>query len=170
MGGGAVERRGRLARGKNGLQEEANVGRTLGQQIADRIARIRNRKFLDSAMAAAALVSTADADVRLSEQVVLDKILETLDELNVYDPHLGVDLHRSYVDEIQSDPEAGVESAFGVVAEFRDDPEHATLLLSLAICVSKADAIVCNAERAILERLCRELSLPAEETLARVLS
>jgi tellurite resistance protein len=70
---------------------------------SNKIQRLRGRGFLDAAMAAAALVSTADEDVRLSEQYALDHLVQRMDQLRLFDPHTAADLHQRYVERIEAD-------------------------------------------------------------------
>ena len=73
--------------------------------------RQRNRPFLEGVMAACALVATTDGDVSLAEQVRVDQVLQTLDQLRVFDPHVGVDIFREYTDAIMENHELGQENA-----------------------------------------------------------
>ena len=66
----------------------------------DALDRHRNRPFLEAAMAACAVIATDDGTVSFAERVRVDQILETLDQLNIYDPHKGGDIFNEYVDEM----------------------------------------------------------------------
>jgi hypothetical protein len=55
--------------------------------LNERIARHRNRDFLNAAMAAGALAAQADGTVTLSERYRIDGILARLERLRIYDPH-----------------------------------------------------------------------------------
>ena len=82
------------------------------------VARLRNHPFLEAAMAAGALVSTADGVVRLSEQLALDAWIARIERLQVFDEHAGVNLHRDYVEGIQADTVKGRRRALDRVAAF----------------------------------------------------
>ena len=56
-------------------------------------------------MAAGALVAMADGEVKFSEMSALDDLLENVRELQIYDPHVAVDLCRRYVEAIAADVE-----------------------------------------------------------------
>ena len=62
--------------------------------------RRRNEPFLQAVMAASALVATADGEVAFSQRVRVDQILETLEQLKVFDPHEGVNLFNAYAEKI----------------------------------------------------------------------
>ena len=86
-----------------------SLAATLGRTLGDEIRKLRNRKLLEASMASSALVAMADRDVRLSEQMALDSVLEKVEQLRIYDPVKAVDLHRRYVDALREDPVAGRE-------------------------------------------------------------
>jgi tellurite resistance protein len=128
----------------------------------------RNRPFLEAAMAAAALVASADQDVRLSEQLAVDELVVRLEELKVFEPRASADLHRDYVERLAEDPEDGRREALARVAEMRGDEHRSLLILYVAAMVAKADNELSQAERAVVEELCHTLGLPAEGALERI--
>jgi len=60
--------------------------RTARETLRNSLSRIRNRQFLDATMAATALVAMADGEVTFSELSALDAVLETIQDLQIYDP------------------------------------------------------------------------------------
>ena len=93
------------------------------------VERRRNRQFLDATMAACSLIAIADGEVTLAERIRVDRILETLEELKVFDPHEGVNLFNDYCRAIQDSPKEGREKAVRSVKSMAGDPE--TVLCSL---------------------------------------
>ena len=73
---------------------------TLTDKFQEQMERHRNRPFLRAVMAACALVAAADGKVSLAERVRVDQILDTLEELRIFDPHEGVDLFNEFTDAI----------------------------------------------------------------------
>jgi len=133
-----------------------------------KIQQLRQRAFLEAAMAAAALVSTADEDVRLSEQLALDRVLDRLDRLRVFDPHTGVELHRRYAESILADPSQGRLAAIQALVSFDGSDEERLLILYVAAVIAKADQVLSNLERGALDQICQALSLPVEPSLERI--
>jgi tellurite resistance protein len=133
-----------------------------------KVQRLRGRRFLDAAMAAAALVSSADEDVRLSEQYALDHLLARMDKLRVFDPHAGVELHRRYVERIAAEPGNGRQDAIDSVSSFRGDEEKGLLILYVGAVVAKADGDLSEPETRALADISTALGLPAEESLDRI--
>jgi len=132
------------------------------QRWPKQMVRFRDRHFLTACMAAAALVSTADHRIRLSEQIALDHLLERLEKLRVFDPHKAVDLHRSFVEAIESEPEHGRRKAVEAVSAFKGDENDALLILYVAASIARANFDLPQAERDVLLELRDQLGLPAE--------
>ncbi len=135
---------------------------------SSKVARLRNRSFLDAAMAAAALVSAADDDVRLSEQIALDALLERIDKLQVFEPQTAVDIHRDYVERFAADPVLGRKRALDGLAGFRGDEQDRLLILYVGAVIARADSELSDLEEQALADICSALGLPPEESLARV--
>ena len=133
------------------------------RELLKRRGRLSERSFLEAAMAASALVSMADREVRLSEQLGLDYILENAKRLETVDPHEAVEIHRRYVEAIRADADAGQQAALGVISRFRNDPDSARLLLSVGLAIAKADSEVSVVEDAALAGICDALQLRHDE-------
>lgn len=124
------------------------------------LSRFRNRQFLDAAMAAAALVATADGEVTFSELTALDDILETVTDLQIYDPHVAVDIYRDYADAIGADPETGRRDVFKAVRRVGENPEAAELIIRVAVAISRADGEFTAPEARMISELCGVLGVP----------
>jgi len=138
------------------------------QAWSQKVGQLRNRAFLDAAMAAAALVSAADAQVRLSEQLALDEVLGRIDKLQVFEPNTAVDLHRRFVEQLEADAEKGRRSALDAVRGFRGEPSDRLLVLYVAAVIAKADHELSAVEEEALADICDALGLPAQQSLARI--
>ena len=133
-----------------------------------RLQRIRGQRFLDAAMAAAALVSTADEDVRLSEQFTLDRLLDRMEQLRIFDPRTGVELHRRHVERIMSNSREGRRNAIDAVSAFGGDEEKGLLILYVGAAVARADGDLSAPEMQALADIASSLGLPVEESLGRI--
>ena len=138
------------------------------ERWSTKVQQIRGRRFLDAAMAAAALVSTADEDVRLSEQFALDRLLQRMQQLRVFDPRAGVELHRRYVERITAESGDGRRDAIDSVSSFRGDEEQGLLILYVGAVVARADGDLSEPERRALADISSALGLPMEESLGRI--
>lgn len=136
------------------------------QELLDRyhteLERHRNRPMLRGAMAACALAATADGEVRLAERMRVDRILETLEALRVFDPHEGVDLFNDFVEAILASPREGHQRAVEAVQAVTSDRETAALLVRICLAVAEAKAEVTLPEQIEIVMLCSILGVEPE--------
>jgi tellurite resistance protein TerB len=125
--------------------------------------RFRTRRFLDAAMAAAAYLALADEKVKFSERLALDCVLETMNELKIFDVHKAVDLFRDYAEAIQHDRRTGRDRVIRAVSKFACDQDSATLLLKACLFIAKADGVLNEEESAVLEELCSLLRVNSSD-------
>jgi len=129
----------------------------------ERLERQRNRPFLEGVMAACALVATTDGDVSLAEQVRVDQVLATLEQLRIFEPHVGVDIFRHHTDAIMENPELGHENAMEVIAKIATNPETGALLVRVCIAVSEADGELTLADQIEIVSICTRFGIdPAD--------
>ncbi len=100
--------------------------------------RHRNRPFLKAVMAACSLAAVADGEVSFSERMRLDQILQTLEELKIFDPHEAVDLFNGYSAAILASPEGGRKEALKAVQAVTQNPDAAELLIRICLAVAEA--------------------------------
>ena len=110
---------------------------TLINNFQDGLERNRNRPFLSAAMAACALVATADGRVSLGERVRVDQIVETLEALKIFDPHEAVDLFNEFSDTILISPHEGHDNALMALAAGAKDEESKTLIIRMCCAISE---------------------------------
>ena len=103
--------------------------------------RNRTRPFLSAAMAAAALVATADGKVKFGERIRLDQILETLEVLRVYDPHEGVNLFRDYSEAILNSPKEGHQAAVQILRDADLDDKAKQLIIRICCAISESNEV-----------------------------
>jgi tellurite resistance protein len=137
--------------------------RTAKAALARERERFRNRSFLEATMAASALVAMADGEVKFSELSALDDLLESVRELQVYDPHVAVDLCRFHVDAIAADAAAGADAgkvrALEVVGRIAGDDEAARLVIQMCLVISRSDGEFSDSEADMVRDLCAALWL-----------
>lgn len=127
--------------------------------------RNRNRPFLQATMAACALVATADGEVALSERIRVDQILDTLEELKVFDPHDGVDLFNRYSEAILHSPEEGRAQAHRLVQAVTRKSETAALLVRICLAVSEAKGEKSLVDQIEIVMLCSVIGVEPPEGL-----
>ena len=127
--------------------------------LAAELDKLRNRQFLDAAMAASALVSMADGDANITEYSILDQALETIEALRVYDPHDAMDLFRDYIEGLRTDPAATRHKIMQSIERIRGDRDAAELPIRLCLAIGKADEDFSEPEMAVIAELRRVLAL-----------
>ena len=134
--------------------------RTARETLRNSLSRIRNRQFLDATMDATALVATADGEVTFSELSALDTVLESIQDLQIYDPHIAVDKYKDFADAIADDPERGRRNAIATVHKVAGDADAAELVIRVAVAISKADGELSRQEAKSISDLCETLGVP----------
>ena len=137
----------------------ASLIRTAKAALVREHERLRNRSFLEATMAASALVAMADGEVKFSELSALDDLLENVRELQVYDPHVAVDLCRDYVEAIAADVEVGKAKALQAVGRIAGDDKAARLVVQMCLVISRSDGEFSESEVDAVRDLCAALWL-----------
>ena len=125
----------------------------------ERLERHRNLPFLKAVMAASALAAIADGEVTLGQRLRMDRILETLTRLKVFDPHEGVNLFNEYVQEILASPRQGREAALRDIRAAADGEETRQLLVRVCIAISEAGGRMGLVEQIEIVSLCSLLEV-----------
>ncbi len=115
------------------------------------------RAFVDAAMAASALVATADGEVSFAERSRLDDLLTKVEPLASFDVHEAADLFRVYAETIRADPADGRAQALKAVRPFRGDPDAARRLLRIACVMGRAGGAYSQPGMSEIRRLAETL-------------
>lgn len=143
---------GLLERLKGGIQAQAE--------------RHRNRPFLEATMAASALVAAADGTVSFSERHRVDQILESLDQLKIFDPHEAVNLFNDTLASLSETPDRGRDAALKQIARLAEDPEASRLMVRICCAISEADGEFSPPEWQQIEAICAALGVNLEDCVA----
>jgi tellurite resistance protein TerB len=127
------------------------------------IERHRNRPFLKASMAACALAAVADGAPTLSERIRVDQILETLEELKIFDPHEGVDLFNEFSTALLESPVEGHKKALDAVRAVSANPDAGALLVRMCLAVADAKGQKCRTDEVEIEAVCNALRLDPGE-------
>ncbi len=124
-----------------------------------------NRHFLEAAMATSALVAMADEDVRFSERVALDHVLDHVEQLRVYQPERAVELHRSFVESLGADAAASRARLLEIIGRCRGHSRSAHLLVRIGIAIAKADSELSATEVDVITEICATLEVDTCQAL-----
>ena len=112
---------------------------SLTEQYREQVSRHKNLPFLKATMASCAVVATADGKLSYTERVRVDQILATLEQLQVFDPHEGVDLFLEFAEHILMAPKDGHERALEALDWVKDEPETAKLIIRICLAVAESN-------------------------------
>ncbi len=136
-----------------------NLLEKLSDSLFTTAERSRSRAFLDAAMAASALVATANGDVSFAQRSRLDALLDSVEPLKAHDAHDAADLFRIFADNILAHPEEGRARALKAVGCLDDDGEAAQLLLRIACAMARADGAYSRPGRAQIRKIAETLGI-----------
>lgn len=123
----------------------------------------RHRDFVDTTMAACALVALADDDHRLSELVARDRILHHLDLERTVDVNRAVAAYEKYSRLVETGGATGRKTLLEIVAGVKGDRERSEKLVRVCIAIGRADQQFSPRERSVVEDICHALGLhPAD--------
>ena len=125
----------------------------------ERLRRHRNLPFLRGVMAASALVAVADGSVSLGQRMRMDSVMETLEKLQVFDPHEGVDLFNQFVEAIRTSPQTGREAAIQAVRDVAKDQETKQLMLRVCLAISETNGKISMVDQIEIVSLCSLLDI-----------
>jgi tellurite resistance protein TerB len=148
--------------GQGGGPDTRSAGRAVLETLKRELERYRQRPFLDALMAGCALVATSDGVVSLSERSRVDRIFESLRELETFDANEAVDRFNDFAEAIAEDAAEGRLAALAELEDQAHEPIRATLLLRACVAVSLADGELNDAERLALADVCSALALPPD--------
>ncbi len=125
--------------------------------LNERIARHRNRDFLNAAMACSALVTQADGKITLSQRYRIDGILARLERFRIYDPHKVARILDGFLTELRDNPEAAHGVLLGKLRRIAEDREAAALTVRIALSVSHSDGGFSASKQAWFAEICAVL-------------
>ena len=122
----------------------------------------QNQPFLKAAMAACAMVSMSEGEVRFCDRIRLDQILSTLERLKIFDPHEGVEIFNDFSMKIRATPKEGHAEAIAAVKKVATDKTTAELIVRLCLAISLSDGKTSMVEQIEIVSLCSLLGVDAE--------
>ncbi len=115
--------------------------------------RVRDNRFLDAAMAAAALVACAGEAVDSAECKLLDRILDAFEDLKAFDAHLAAHSFDAFVRCIRIQGEQGRVKALKAVSDIAGDAQGAQLVVKIGRAAARAGVGLTPAERRQIEAI-----------------
>lgn len=104
--------------------------------LTARIARHRNRDFLDAVLAASALATEVDGTISFSERYRIDDILASLERLKIYDRYEVRRVLDGFLTDLRANPQAAREVLLRKLERIAEDRKTAELIVRIALSVS----------------------------------
>lgn len=145
----------------------ARARETLGT-LQTNAQRFRNSDFLDAAMAAGALITVADGEIKREEKMKAITFVQSHDALKIFDPS---DVNRRFTQHLEGldpankdfDTDIAEITALRAIGKVKKNDEQARMVLRLAIAIGGADGDFDANEKAQAAKIARELNLdPAD--------
>lgn len=123
------------------------------------VAKIRSKGFLEAVVAGCALVAHADGVVRPEEKQKMMGFLRNSEVLSVFSADEIIVIFDKYAKQFEFDAQIGQASALQAVAKVKDKEAEARLMVRVCCAVGAADGDFDEKERAVVRKICTELSL-----------
>lgn len=144
-------------------RQMAGFLKSLTEQYREQVERHKNLPFLKATMASCAVVATADGKVSFTERVRVDQIMATLEQLQIFDPHEGVDLFLEFAEHILMAPKDGHDRALEALEWVRDEPETAKLIIRICLAVAESNGDTSLTDQIEIVTLCSRLGVEPSE-------
>ena len=141
----------------------SNIIESLKASIAKYQQKVRDRKFLEAAMGACALLSLADGEISFAELIARDYLLDNVNRLQLFDPNQAAEVFRAQAEALEADNETQKARILETIAQFANDAELAPLLLRICIAIAIADRNFSSSEREVVSQLGKMLGLEESE-------
>jgi len=128
--------------------------------------RAREFFFLKACMAASAVVAVADGFACQREALAVKTVMNTLDELKIFDSKHGSEIYRDFLKQLEKDPEAGLAAAMKCIEGVKDDDNLTLLLVMICQTISEADGIVRPEEVDAIDHICGLLHVESSKIKA----
>lgn len=134
------------------------VSRLTGGLI-DAEARPVNRRFSDAAIAAAALVGTADGPIDFVKRSLLDQIVGSVDALKSLQVHVVVDLFNERVEQLDQDRAGAREELLATIGQVSGVTREAEVVTKIACAMGRQDGKYSPAAQLEIEAVSRALGI-----------
>lgn len=141
-----------------GLFNKAKAG------LAEAVAKVKNKEFMEAAMAGCALIAAADGEIETTEKAKLAKFIERSPELAVFDRTLLIGTFNRFADQLDFDFFMGKDACMKEIRQIPGD-EQKVLCLRLLVAIAGSDGEIEPAERKVIGEVAGALGLSVGEFL-----
>lgn len=144
----------------NWLKEKGSEARA---RLTAEVSKFKNRTFMESTVAACALVAAADGTISSEEKQKMAGFIRNSDELKHFDMKDIIAFFEKIVGNFDFDAEIGRAEALKVIGRLRGNEEQARVMVRVACAIGASDGNFDPDEKAVVRSICKELGLnPAD--------
>ncbi|MFD1009398.1 MULTISPECIES: tellurite resistance TerB family protein [Oceanisphaera] len=140
----------------NKIKDSLNSGRN---ELATRVSKYKNRKFMEGTVAACAYVAMASDGVSAEEKQKMIGFIKNSPELSVFDTEQIIEVFNKLASNFEFDKDIGKGEAMKLITRMRDETDAAQLMLRVAIAIGKSDGDFDAEEKASAKEICVALGL-----------
>lgn len=137
-----------------------NILKTVTGDITGAMKKYASKPLMEGTMAALALVSIANGEVKQEEKKKLLGFIKRDEALKVFKTKDLTDSFEKYIDELEFDKGIGEDTCMQAIRKATDDSDAARLLVRGCIAIAGADGDFDKSEVAVVKKICDALSLP----------
>ena len=136
--------------------------------LATNAKKYRNADFLESAMAASAMITVADGSITREEKEKAFNFVKNLEALQIFDPIEVGNCFKKHLDRLDPDnPGTDVDIAsitsMQIIGKIKKNDAQARMVLRLAIAIGGADGNFDDQEKTKASQIAKELGLSPSE-------
>lgn len=134
----------------------------LGKSLQDEVKKFSNQTFLEGVLAGAALVAYADGNVSSDEKQKLIRFVQTNDALSVFESDKVIKTFTKFIERMDFDTVIGTGECLKTISKLKGKDE-ARLMIRVCCAIGAADGNFDDDEKAIVRKICNELSIDPKE-------
>jgi tellurite resistance protein TerB len=131
--------------------------------VAQEVAKLKNRTFLEATIAGVVVVAYADGLITPDEKQKMMGFVQRHEALKVFDTSQIIDLFKKYAENYDFDRGIGESQALEAVGKVKKNESEARLLVRVCCVIGAADGNFDDDEKAAVRRICGELGLNPSE-------
>ena len=131
----------------------SSIIQSIKAMIAKHQQQVQQKKFLEAAMGACALLAVADGDIGFAELMARDYILDNVQQLQLFDANEAAEIFRLKGEALQNNYQEEKTEIIKLITPYIGDRELAPLLLQISLVIANADRELKASEQEIINEL-----------------
>ena len=137
--------------------------KTKANELKTEALKLKNKDFLNAAMAGSALIAMADGSISSEEKQKMIKFIENNDALSIFTISDVIKAFQEFVGQLEFDKDIGEAKAYQAIGKMKSNSEASRLLVRMIIAIAASDGNFDVQERNIAGKIAKELGLQPSE-------